>query len=178
MEKKRKNTFSPPKRMIIIGIYEDPNKGILIVRNNNGGYQLPGGKIWRRTKPSQAQKQIQAEYNKITKIVFEKCGLSLDVQNFMGLYNIKESTSKKFKLIKVVILKQNFKPANKNWERLIQFDADFMPADLEIIKEYYPKLPLTDWHILKEYFTLRNITLNNEDKNNELSYPLPLKIIA
>lgn len=173
--KKKRIIPTEPNRMTVIGIYEDPEKGILIVKKDDGSFELPGGKIWRRAKHGQTKKQLKAEENKLTRTVFEKCGLSLDVEASMGLYNIKNPATDKFKLYKVYILAQNSTPANKTWKRSDQFDGEFIPADLDLILEKYPELSESDKNILAEYF---NWYPQEAAKDNGREYPKEVKIIA
>ena len=152
IKKPRRIIATQPERMIVIGIYEDPEKGILIARKEDGTMQLPGGKIWRATRPTQTEKQLTAEYSKITRIVFEKCGLALEVEDVMGLFNIENPITQKSKLYKVFILKQTSTPIDKGWKRIAEFDGEFMPADIGQILKYYSNLAVSDQHILIEYF--------------------------
>ena len=174
-KKKRQIIYGQPNRMIVIGIYENPEKGILIARKEDGTIQLPGGKIWRANRHAQTEKQLAAEYSKITRIVFEKCGLSLDVDDVMDFYNIQDPITKKFKLYKVFILAQNSVPADRAWKRADQFDGEFMPADLDQILEYYPNLSAPDKHILIKYF---NEYPQQAAADSGREYPKLVKTIA
>jgi hypothetical protein len=137
-----------PMPITLVGILEG-EKGILIAREDTGAMQLPSCEILRPSHNGEAQKQIDAEHHNLKKSVFEKCGLTLEVETVIGYYLLQGTASN---LYKVFLLRQNPAFVARSWKRHSHFDGEFIPADLELILEYYPDLSSADKHILIEYF--------------------------
>lgn len=173
-KKKRRSIPRHPERMILIGIYHDPDKGILIARKDDGSMELPGGKIWRHAHHTQTISQIAREETKISKIVFEKCGLSLSVAAVMGFYTIEDPVAGKTKFFKVIVLKPSTQSIDRTWQRLEDYEGEFILGDLEQILKLYPNLSSSDQHILVDYF---NEYLERRKNGSGLPVPRLVKFI-
>lgn len=165
-----------PERMILIGIYHDDENGILIVRKDDETMQLPGGKLWRYANHALANNQLTKENRKISKIVFEKCGMALCRESEAFYCTIEDPITGKSQLFKVLVLKPDTLPIERSWQRFPEYEGEFIPADLDQIQKYYPNLSYSDMHILIEYFYWLDQNQNADDA--KVTTPKPTSVIS
>jgi hypothetical protein len=140
-----------PMPITLVGIFEG-EEGLLISRDDTGAMRLPSCEILRPSHGGEAQKQIDAEHHYLKRSVFEKCGLTLEVETVIGYYLLRDPVSEKSNLYKTFLMKPSPAFVARSWKRHSHFDGEFIPADLKLILGYYPDLSSADKHILIEYF--------------------------
>lgn len=135
----------PDRDLILMGIFEDQENGILMIENPLGMLQLPGGKIRKYSSPDFFQKQLENEIIKLQKVVFEKSGLLLDVVSPIIVYDIMG------KMCKIYLLSQKSNPLNGvPWKRDTNYHAYYIMQDETLITAN-KAIPDEDKIILLDY---------------------------
>lgn len=152
--------------LILMGIFEDLENGILMIENPIGQLQLPGGKIKKYSSPDFGKKQLENEIMKLQKVVFGKSGLLLDVLSPIIIYDIRG------KMYKVYLLSQNSTPLNGvPWKRDTDYHAYYISPDENLIANH-PAIPYEDKVVLMEYL------LRNNQRQINQNLPCMVKTIA
>ena len=72
---------------IMVGIYNSPKKGILLVQRYSEPLHLPGGLIKQETDSRKSLAHLKKEKEKIQRFIFEKSGFILRVKNKFAVFN-------------------------------------------------------------------------------------------
>ena len=143
------------ENLLLLGIFEHAEHGILLIENPYGELQLPGGKFQKFIGSPDPDQQTAKEVMKLQRRIFEKSGLLLQVE---GCYVVYQDGNKKMQ-IKVFILTQNSIPLNEQaWERDLTYKAIYVNADPETIS-VLPNLNDRDKKIIIPYLAKRSHTV-------------------
>jgi len=127
--------------LIVLGIYEDPQRRILLVQNPFGKLCLPGGTV--RTLPNQ-QPQEEFEVETVERSSFEKTGLALDAIMPIALY----SPDDQAKVIKVYLMVCEGSLPRSNWRTKKGYKPIYLRRK-EILRQ--TNILFTDKAIIKYY---------------------------
>ncbi|MCX6745234.1 MAG: hypothetical protein NTX82_06970 [Candidatus Parcubacteria bacterium] len=151
--KKSKRFFKRKEKLILLGIFEHPEHGILLIETPYGQLQLPGGKFLRSAIGTDPEGQTTRETMKLQRRIFEKSGLLLQVEGCYDSY----LNGRQKALIKVFLLTQNSIPLNEQpWQRDLDYRAIYVTADPDTITNL-PNLSSRDKHIIIDYMAQAQI---------------------
>ena len=154
---------NPQTTYIVVALFQDPDKGLLMAKAPRGKLQLPGRKMDRISDSTKGNQQITDEVIAITDILKKKTGYELFVQTTIKIYNFVS----KNRMVKVFLMSLS----DEYGDFLEESDFDFklprrsrmifIPADPERIKNNKKILPddkiiILDWLENKETIMRRN----------------------
>jgi len=153
-----------PQDLILVGIFQDPENGILMIQSPQGQLQLPGGKIHKTSNWRFTNRQLNREITKIRKVIFEKSGLLFDVKCLIALYDIKG------KFYKIFLLSQSTTPLNNlPWQRNLNYHAIYILADIDTILSV-TDIPYEDGQILIDYLSKGIKIIEGQNLTCEVKY--------
>jgi len=95
-----KNLSLKNEKIILVGIFDVPQQGILLVQRNNGQLELPGGSIFKNFDLRSLTGQQIREITLIQKVIYEKSGFFIKVKSLIANFHFPQ----KNKIFKVFLL--------------------------------------------------------------------------
>jgi|GEM_PF-6808619 len=105
-------------KIVVLGIFYHPDKGILFVKRPSGKLWLPGG-------TTTISRHGQREINKLGKFFFEKTSLPLKVSGLWGVYSLK----RRIKPLKIFEMTFEGDPGQKNWQQKKGYEPVYLKPE-------------------------------------------------